>query len=367
MKKFLLPLALMSALLVSCEKPENNKPEPEYSISISPAELTFGAEGGEQTVTVTSSEVWYLDEESDWYWVSSSSGVSGAEISIKVSPNVDTENSRSVKLVFTCVDKTAELTINQQKDEIIEFKDPAFLQAILRYENTDRNGDKKISKAEAALIDKLHVGATNVEYPRIRVMDEIKYFTALTGLFCYDNQLTSLDLSNNTALTSLSCEGNQLTSLDVSKNTALTSLSCEGNQLTSLDVSKNTALTGLFCYDNQLTSLDVSKNTALTGLSCEGNQLTSLDVSKNTALTSFSCEGNQLTSLDLSNNTALTVLNCSGNQLTSLDLHNNRLLELLWCENNPLQKLILYKYHIIKDGYIEFIESKYGDIIEYME
>ena len=304
MKKFLLPLALMSALLVSCEKPENNKPEPEYSISISPAELTFGAEGGEQTVTVTSSEVWYLDEESDWYWVSSSSGVSGAEISIKVSPNVDTENSRSVKLVFTCVDKTAELTINQQKDEIIEFKDPAFLQAILRYENTDRNGDKKISKAEAALIDKLHVGATNVEYPRIRVMDEIKYFTALTGLFCYDNQLTSLDLSNNTALTSLSCEGNQLTSLDVSKNTALTS---------------------------------------------------------------FSCEGNQLTSLDLSNNTALTVLNCSGNQLTSLDLHNNRLLELLWCENNPLQKLILYKYHIIKDGYIEFIESKYGDIIEYME
>ena len=55
MKKILLPLALMSALLASCEKPENKEPEPEpeYAISVSPAELTFGAEGGDQTVKGT--------------------------------------------------------------------------------------------------------------------------------------------------------------------------------------------------------------------------------------------------------------------------------------------------------------------------
>lgn len=69
----------MSALLVSCEKPENNEPEPpvpepEYSILIYPAELTFGAEGGEQSVTVTSSEDWYLYGESDWCKVSASYG-----------------------------------------------------------------------------------------------------------------------------------------------------------------------------------------------------------------------------------------------------------------------------------------------------
>ena len=44
----------------------------------------------------------------------------------------------------------------------------------------------------------------------------IEDFTALTDLSCSDNQLTSLDVSNNTALTTLRCYSNQLTSLDVS-------------------------------------------------------------------------------------------------------------------------------------------------------
>ena len=73
----------------------------------------------------------------------------------------------------------------------------------------------------------------------------------------FNNELTSLDLSNNTALTSLNCYSNQLTSLDVSNNTALTSLDCPNNQLTSLDVTQNSALTLLDCRNNQLTSLDV--------------------------------------------------------------------------------------------------------------
>ncbi len=34
------------------------------------------------------------------------------------------------------------------------------------------------------------------------------------------------------------------------------------NQLTSLDVSNNTALSVLYCYNNQLTSLDASGATA---------------------------------------------------------------------------------------------------------
>jgi hypothetical protein len=37
-------------------------------------------------------------------------------------------------------------------------------------------------------------------------------------------------------------------------------------------LSKNTALYYLYCYNNQLTALDVSKNTALQELCCFGNQ-----------------------------------------------------------------------------------------------
>jgi len=118
----------------------------------------------------------------------------------------------------------------------------------------------------------------NVTNKSISDLTGIEDFTALTSLDCFNNQLTSLDVSNNTALVYLYCFNNQLTSLDVSNNTALTELVFENNQLTSLDVSNNTALTILHCYNNQLTSLDVSNNTALVGLWCSDNQLTSLDV-----------------------------------------------------------------------------------------
>jgi Leucine-rich repeat (LRR) protein len=40
---------------------------------------------------------------------------------------------------------------------------------------------------------------------------------------------------------------------------SLFSLNCSNNQLSSLDVSQNTALIALWCYNNQLTSLDVSQ------------------------------------------------------------------------------------------------------------
>ena len=418
MKKYLLPLAIMSALLVSCEKPE-----PEYEISISPTELIFGAEGGEQTVKITSTygeegASWWMNAEADYDWCEplTSSGVNGEEITFIVKPRNQTYNeqatftfycgdketsfyiiqekqvysvsvepteltfdaqggeanvtitssddweisnkpdwidvserygengaiitvateycdeadSRSGEIVFTCGDKEAKISVTQKADDspIIQFKDPKFLEAVLH--NADKNGDGQISEKEA-----MSVTTLDIHDDGVRNIDEIKYFTALTTLWCYNNQLTSLDVSKNTALTDLSCSNNQLTSLDVSKN--------------------------------QLTSLDVSKNTALTELNCSGNQLTSLDVSNNTALTELSCRYNQLTSLDVSNNTALETLYCSGNQLTSLDLYNNRLIESLWCRNNPLQKLILYKYHIINDSDMEDIESEYGNIIEYVE
>ena len=181
----------------------------------------------------------------------------------------------------------------------------------------DYGQDGVLTEAEIAEVNGIDVSNKN-----IASLKGIEYFTALTELECYNNQLTALDLSKNTALTYLECSWNQLTALDVSKNTALTVLYCDGNQLTALDVSKNTALKELDCSWNQLTALDVSKNTALTGLDCYNNQLTALDVSKNTALTYFNCSENQLTALDLSKNTALTFLNCSNNQINETEMGN---------------------------------------------
>ena len=178
-----------------------------------------------------------------------------------------------------------------------------------------------------------------VDGQNISDLTGIDDFTALTVLFCNNNQLTSLDVAQNTALEFLQCADNQLTSLDVSQNTALEFLHCFYNQLTSINVSQNTALIGLGCSDNQLTSLNVSQNTALTGLWCGNNQLSSLDVTQNTALSDLSCEYNQLTSFNVTQNTALTNFNCENNQLTSLDVAQNIALESFNCTNNQLTHL----------------------------
>ena len=242
------------------------------------------------------------------------------------------------------------------------FPDANFRTVVKKF---DTNQDSSLSDTEIAAVKKINCsnkGITNLK--------GIEYFTSLNILWCTDNQLTALDVSENTALTKLNCcfnkltsldvskntaltilecNANRLTSLDVSKNTALTELNCSINKLTALDVSKNTALTELYCNDNQLTSLDVSKNTALISLSCVCNQLTSLDVSKNTALTILECNANRLTSLDVSKNTALTELNCSINKLTALDVSKNMALTELYCNDNQLTSLDLSNTNIMND------------------
>ena len=116
----------------------------------------------------------------------------------------------------------------------------------------------------------------------------------------------------------------------------MTGLSCFSNQLTSLDVTKNTALTTLYCYYNQLTSLDVSKNTSLDLLSCQFNHLTSLDVSKNKEIKNLYFDSNDISSIDLSNNTKLERLKTNHNKLPKLDLRNNPLITNLTAAHNML-------------------------------
>ncbi len=142
----------------------------------------------------------------------------------------------------------------------------------------------------------------------------IEHFTALSQLRCENNQLTSLDLSNNTGLILLQCQNNQLTSLDLSNSTELGFLYCQNNQLNSLDLSNNTALVLLICYNNQLISLDVSNKAALKYLQCYKNRLTSLVVSNNTALTELICYNNQIRGLVMTSliNSLPTVTNGIG-------------------------------------------------------
>ena len=220
--------------------------------------------------------------------------------------------------------------------DTVHFPDATFRQYVK--DNFDTNNDNVLSSDEIAKVTGIYVQSMDISN-----LTGIEHFTALTYLDCYNNQLTSLNVSDCTELETLMCSDNRLTSLDVSKNTELGWLNCSENQLRSLDVSKNTALGSLYCSGNRLTSLDLSQNTKLNQLYCSENQLTSLDVSKNMNLYTLACSANQLTSLDLSKNTKLNQLYCSGNRLTSLDVSKNTALGSLYCSGNRLTSLDVSK------------------------
>ena len=66
-------------------------------------------------------------------------------------------------------------------------------------------------------------------------------------------------MSKNIALTELVCFENELTSLDVSKNTALNWLRCNDSKLTSLNLSGCTRLVTLYCYSNCINGKAMTK------------------------------------------------------------------------------------------------------------
>ena len=200
------------------------------------------------------------------------------------------------------------------------------------------SGDNEIQVSEASSF----TGAILCNDLSISDLTGIEAFTALTYLVCYNNQLTSLDISNNTALTLLSFSNNQIISLDLSNNTFLTDLYCEYNQLTSLDVSNNTVLIRLHCFFNQLECLNIkngNNNNMIIFLADANPNLTCIDVDDvnySTAnwtnidpQTSFSTDCNNA----CSNTSSLTEQTTSKNLIQILDMMG---LETIFKPNTPL-------------------------------
>lgn len=167
--------------------------------------------------------------------------------------------------------------------------------------------------------------------------------SALVYLRCYDNSLTSLDVSGCTSLEFLNCKINSITSLDVRNCPALEEIVCIENSLTSINTDGLKALKYLYCYDNELTSLDVSTNSAMYDLQCNNNAMTTLNANGCADLDWLFCSENALTSINISNCTSLSWLICSDNLLTSLDVSTDTTLASIMCNNNLLTSLDVSK------------------------
>ena len=175
---------------------------------------------------------------------------------------------------------------------------------------------------------------------------------AFTSLYLSDyTSLTTLDCSNNTKLNRLDCDNLSLTSLNASGCSQLTTLNCSKNKLGSLSVSGKTNLQTLNCSGNaSLTSLNCTNDSKLSTLDCSSCALTSMNLSGCSKLSSLNCKSNQFATLSIKNytylktlncssNTKMTELDCSNNSLTSLTVTGNSKLEELNCSNNSLTGL----------------------------
>ena len=133
------------------------------------------------------------------------------------------------------------------------FPDGAFRQYVA--DNFDKDKDGALNQTERNAVKEIRIsnsGCTSLQ--------GLKYFSKLTDLFCSDNNLTELDVSENPELGRLICYNNSLTSLNLNKNTKLRSLNCNNNKLTVLDLRENKSLSWLRCKNNCLTSLDLRTN-----------------------------------------------------------------------------------------------------------
>ena len=160
---------------------------------------------------------------------------------------------------------SAESSVSTQAEEdavaidATNFPDGAFRQYVA--DNFDKDKDGALNQTERNAVKEIRIsnsGCTSLQ--------GLKYFSKLTDLFCSDNNLTELDVSENPELKRLICYNNSLTSLNLNKNTKLESLNCNKNKLTVLDLRENKSLWWLRCNNNCLTSLDLRNNPKIVDL-----------------------------------------------------------------------------------------------------
>lgn len=161
------------------------------------------------------------------------------------------------------------------------FPDQVFLQYVKdnidTADTTSGKKDDKLSQAERDAVTEISITNTNCTD-----LTGIAYFANLTKLNCFDNKLTTLDVSKNAKLRILKCYNNGMEKLNLGDITHLTLLNCDDNNLTELDVSNNPYLEDLECRENKLRRVVIGKKYSLTTLYLRGNQLTSLDLSGTT-------------------------------------------------------------------------------------
>ena len=172
--------------------------------------------------------------------------------------------------------------------EYTTIPDANFEAALSAYD--DQTGDGRVPTNNINTLTSLNVTNSNISD-----LIGIEDFTALQVLLAFDNNLTSLDVSNNTSLLVLSAYNNAINNLDLGSNTNYQVISLSNNDLSSFNATNFTSLGVLTLNNNSnLTSVDLSTATTIREFQCEGCGLTELNVKNgnNSEITEFNIVNN---------------------------------------------------------------------------
>jgi hypothetical protein len=208
------------------------------------------------------------------------------------------------------------VSINAQN---VFIPDTNFKNYLLSTLAVNSNMDTAIQVSEANAFN----GILNIDNKNISDLTGIEAFINMKELRCFNNQITTLDMSNSPNLTLLSCGSNQLTSINVANNPLLKTLSTPNNNLTTINVTNNDSLVTLGIDNNSLSTINLSNNLKLYWFYASNNNITTLDLSNNILLNQIRFEKNLITSLNLTNNPNLQgVWLDSNSNLVSLNIKN---------------------------------------------
>ena len=196
----------------------------------------------------------------------------------------------------------------------ISILDPNFEQALIDL-GIDSDG---IINGELLAIDALGVTDLDVNSYNISDLTGIEFFTDLEVLTAYNNNLSSVDLSQNTALTTIILALNNLTEIDLSSHSSLISLSLNDNSISTIDLSNNLQLQQVFLNNNLLTTINVDMLSNLANLGVSGNTIVELDLSSNTLLQTLFCQDNNLVNLNVQNGNNTNITNFEAQNNTDL-------------------------------------------------
>lgn len=281
-------------------------------------------------------------------------------------------------LLLTFLIATASYSIHAQN---VNIPDANFKSYLLADAAINTNNDSEISVAEAQAFS----GELLINGLSISDLTGIEEFINITRLDCYNNNLTSIDVSNNLALTRLHCSDNQIETLDISANTLITDIQCHNNGvLYELNIANgnNSYINWMKAYGNSLSCIQIDAGftpPAEAGIYNQGwtkgtsafysedcaalNQIvniadanfksylvnnnsinlngdTEITVAEAQATTELLINGlsiSDLTGIEAFTN--LTRLDCYANNLTTIDVSNNTNLTRLHCADNQITTL----------------------------